>query len=46
MDIVTIGLEDKEIPASIFIKTENNLKIFLIDQNLLKIVVEKAIKDL
>ena len=36
----------EEIPASISIKTENNLNLFIIDQNLLKIDVEKAIKEL
>jgi len=46
MDIETIGLEGKEIPISISIKTANNLKIFLIDHNLLVTDVELAIKEL
>jgi hypothetical protein len=46
MDIETMGFNNKEIPVSISIKTENNLKLFIIDHNLLKIDVEMAIKDL
>lgn len=41
-----MGFNNKEIPVSISIKTENNLKLFIIDHNLLKIDVEMAIKDL
>jgi hypothetical protein len=46
MDIETIEFNDKEKPFSISIKTENELKLFLIDQNLLQIDVERAIKEL
>ena len=46
MDIETMGFNNKEIPVSISIKTANNLNLFIIDHNLLKIDVEMAIKDL
>ena len=46
MDIETIEFKGKEIPISISIKTSNNLKLFIIDHNLLKIDVEMAIKNL
>ena len=46
MDIETMGLIGQEIPVSISIKTANNLKLFIIDHNLLKKDVEMAIKDL
>ena len=41
-----MGFNDKEIPVSISIKTENNLKLFIIDHTLLKIDVERGIKEL
>jgi hypothetical protein len=46
MDIEILGFNNKEIPVSISIKTENNLKLFIIDHNLLKMDVERAIKNL
>jgi hypothetical protein len=46
MDIETMGFNGKEIPISISIKTENNLKLFIINHNLLKINVESSLKDL
>ena len=46
MDIETLGFNDEEIPITISIKTENNLNLFIIDQTLLKIDVERGIKDL
>jgi hypothetical protein len=46
MDIETMGFNDKEIPVSISIKTENELKLFLIDHYLFKIAVEMCIKYL
>jgi len=46
MDIETQGFNGEEIPVSISIKTENKLKLFIIDHNLLKIDVERGIKDL
>lgn len=41
-----MGFNDKEIPVSISIKTENDLNLFLIDHNLFKIDVEMCIKYL
>lgn len=46
MNIETLGFNDEEIPISISIKTENNLKLFIIDHTLLKIDVERGIKEL
>jgi hypothetical protein len=46
MDIETIEFNGKEIPATISIKTENNLKLFIIDHNQLLIDVDIAIKEL
>lgn len=44
-DTETMGFNGNEIPVCIFIKTENNLNLFLIDLNLFKIDVEMGIKD-
>jgi hypothetical protein len=41
-----MGINDQEIPVSISIKTENKLKLFIIDHNLLKTDIEKGLKDL
>jgi hypothetical protein len=53
MDIETVEFKNKEIPACISIKTNNNLKIFIIesdlfirDHNLAIIDVDIAIKEL
>ncbi len=46
MDIETMGLNGKEIPVSISIKTANILKLFVIDHSLLKTDVESAVKEL
>ena len=46
MDIETMEFDGEEIPVSISIKTENNLKLFIIDHNLLKTDVERGIKEL
>jgi len=46
MDIETIEYKGKEIPISISIKTENKLKIFIIDHNQLLVDEDIAIKEL
>jgi hypothetical protein len=46
MDIETIEFSGKEIPISVSIKTENNLKIFIIDHNQILIDLDMAIADL
>jgi hypothetical protein len=46
MDIETIEFKGKEIPISISIKTENNLKIFIIDHNQILIDLDIGIKEL
>jgi hypothetical protein len=46
MDIETIEFNGKEIPCSISIKTGNNLKIFIIEQNQVLTAVDIAIKEL